>query len=521
MSRRRWRVLAVVAVPVLTFMAVSPAMARSVTPANGQITVRLFPAALTLSTGELATVNLAISNTTNSPIRVTRVDLGVPAGVAAGHVPRPGAIRPVRPGGFDLMTFTLRGLPGIESGEVDVLLELRKCSPDPGQLIVGSLRLTAGTASQLPHAAFLSFPGKLDDGQSATAVVSISNPTSFTFKHVSVAAVNSENVTLHPIVRAEPPFVPCRATGVQGPALVGCLPALAPGATAVLYLQVTASSQVQTGTQRVAVVVASQTDASGAPITSTVTVTTPVQVTIFGVDVLSPFGLGTLFVLPGLLTVLSFLLLTRYVYPRSKELPSNVQFTDPNTLLFVVPPAALAYLLVWLIWGINLKNQAGTADVVILFGLGVGLGFAVWLAVALSYYGHIGRKEFRVSDSPGRVLRRLETRQARLALPKIESGQLTYWYLSDGAEEKLAACPRVVYAFIGAAIAPNSEQLRENFRKALEGGDIRAIRKEARRRRVRLRWERAAGVTLLDRSAVQWKHEEKRLIRQDGPGDDE
>lgn len=515
MSRRRWRVLAVVAVPVLTFMAVSPAMARSAAPANGQITVRLFPAALTLSAGELATVSLAISNTTSSRAQVIGVDLRVPAGVAAGHIPRPGAIRPVPPGGFDLVTFTLRGLPGIESGEVDVLLELRKCSPDPGQLIADSLRLTAGTASQLPHAAFLSFPGKLDDGQSATAVVSISNPTSFTFKHVSVAAVNSENVTLHPIVRAEPPFVPCRASGAQGAALVGCLSALPPGATAVLYLQVTASSQVQTGTQRVAVIVASQTDASGAPITSTVTATTPVQVTIFGVDVLSPFGLGTLFVLPGLLTVLSFLLLTRYVYPRSKQLPSTVQFTDPNTLLFVVPPAALAYLLVWLIWGINLKNQAGTVDVVILFGLGVGLGFAVWLAVALPYYFHIGRKQFRVSDSPSRVLWRLKKRQARLTLPKMESGQLPYWCLSDGAEEKLAACPQVLYAFIGAAAAPNSEKLRTNFRDALADDDIRTIRKAARRRRVRLRWARAGGVTFLDRSAVQWKSEEKRLIRQD------
>ncbi|MGO8955768.1 MAG: hypothetical protein ACLQFR_00115 [Streptosporangiaceae bacterium] len=499
----------------------SPATARSVTPANSQLTVQLFPAALTLSAGELATVNVAISNTTSSPVRVIGIDLRVPAGVAAGHVPPPGAIRPVRAGGFDLTTFTLRGLRGIEPGEVDVLLEVRPCPQGPVRLITGSLRLTAGTASQRPQAAFLSFPSRLDDGQSGTAVLSISNPTSFTFKQVSVAAVNSEDVTLQPIVHAEPPFVPCPASGAQAPGLVGCLAALAPGATAVLSLQVTASSQVQTGTQHVAVVVASQADASGTPISSTVIATTPVQVTIFGVDALSPFGLGTLFVLPGLLTVLSFLVLTRYVYPRSKELPSTVKFTDPNTLLFVVPPAALAYLLVWLIWGINLKNQAGTVDVVILFGLGVGLGFAVWLAVALSYYGHIGRKQFRVSDSPGRVLRRLETRHARLTLPKIESGQLPYWCLSDGAEEKLAACPQVVYVFIGAAAAQNSEQLRKNFRDALGVGDIRAIRNAARRRRVRLRWQRAGGVTLLDRSAVQWKNEEKRLISEDGLGEDE
>jgi hypothetical protein len=521
-SRRRLRILALVAVPVLAFLAASPGTARAVTAPNGQVTVQLLPGVLTLSAGELATVTLAISNTTTSPVRVTAVDLRVPAGVAGEHFPAPDAIHLVPAGGFDLATFMLRGLPGIEAGEVDVLLEVRTLSPGPGRLLTGSLSLTAGTASQLPQAAFLSFPDKLDDGQSATAVVSVSNPTPFTFKHVSVSAVNSENVMLHPIVHAEPPFAPCPASGAQGPPLVGCLATLAPGATAVLYLQVTASSRVQTGTQRVAVIVASQTGASGAPITSTVTATTSVQVTIFGVDALSPFGLGTLFVLPGLLTVLSFLLLTRYVYPRSKELPSTVQFTDPTTLLFVVPPAAFAYLLVWLIWGINLKNQAGTVDVVILFGLGVGLGLAVWLAVALSYYSHTGRKQFRVSDAPAKVLRRLEARHARLTLPKIASGPLSYWCLSDGAEEKLAACPQVMYTFIGAAAAEDAGKLREDFRTALHDGDISAIRKTARHRHVRLRWQRAGGVTLLDRSSVQWKSEEKPLIREDDDlGDEE
>jgi hypothetical protein len=507
----------VVAVPVLALIAIGATQARSATAPGGHVTLQLLPADLTLSAGELATVDLAISNTTTSAVRVTAVDVRVPAGVTAEHVPSAAAIGRIPAGGFDLATFALRGLPGIEDGEVSVLVEVCTSSPGPGQLITGSLTLTAGTASHLPRVAFLSFPGKLNDGQSAKAAVGISNPTPFTFEQVRVAAVNSQNVILRPIVHAEPPFVPCPAVGAEGARLVGCLAALAPGDTAVLYLQVTASSRVQTGTQRVAVVVAGQTDAPEAPVTSTVTATTSVQVTIFGVDALSPLGLGTLFVLPGLLTVLSFLLLARYVYPRTKELPDTVQFTDPRTLLFVVPPAALAYLLVWLIWGINLTNQAGTADVVILFGLGMGLGFAMWLAVALSYYRHSGRKQFRASDSPAKVLRRLETRHARLALPGITSGPLSYRYLSDGADGKLVACPQARYAFTAAA----GEQVRQRFRQALADSDIGAVRSAVRRKHVRLRWQRAPGVALLDRSAVQWQAEEGPLITEDDPGDEE
>ena len=430
-----------------------------------------------------------------------------------GKCPITGFYRADPAGGFVLASFTLRAGLGIENGEVDVLLQFRSGSPGwetAEQLVTGSLTLTAGTARQVPQAAFLSFPDKLNDGQSVRAAVSISNPTPFPVRQIQVAAVDSEDVTLSQVAPAEPPFVACPAGTAQGNTLVGCLGTLAPGATAVLYLQVTASSRVQTGTQHVAVVVTSQISTSADPVASTVVATTPVQVTIFGVDALSPFGLGTLFVLPGIVTALVFLLLARYVYPRRKELPESLQFTDARTMLLVVPPAALAYLLVWAFWSVNLTDQAGTEDVILLFGLGIGLGVIVWAAVAVIYYERSGRKQFTVTDTPDKVLQRLQARGARLVMPVVASGNVPYRYLSDGPSGQLVACPPVTYAVTDNADA----EAGHRFRVALDANDIDAVRREFHHGNVSLNWQRQSGVTLLDRSTVQMQDPERLIPRE-------
>jgi hypothetical protein len=500
--RRHPRPLAIAVVPILALVAVVTFPARSAAASDGHVTLQLLPAEMTLSAGELATIDLVISNATASPVKVTAIDVRAPVQVVAEHIPSPANIPAIPAGRFVVTTFALQALPGIESGAVDVLVQVR--CPSAGQKpngppITGSLTLTAGTAAHLPEATFLSFPDKLNDGQSAIAAVSIYNPTPYTLTQIRVAAVDSEDVTVSQVANVKPPFVPCPANNDRGEMLVACLNTLASGDTVVLDLEMTASPRVQTGTQHVALLIASQTDTPGDPITSTVVATASVQVTIFGVDAISPFGLATLFVLPGLLTILTFLLLARYVYPRSKELPDTVQFNDPRTLLFVVPPAALAYLLVWALWGINLTNQAGTSDVALLFGLGVGLGFSVWLAVALSYYGHSGRKQFRQNDSPAKVLQRLEARNARLMLRGVTSGNLSYRYLSDGPSGKLVVCPPANYTF-----APGiADPARQLFRQVVVASDIGAVRHAVRDNTVELRWQLPAGVTLLDPSAVQ------------------
>lgn len=507
------RVLAAAVAPILALIVLVAFPARSAAAANGGVTLQVLPAVVTLSAGELATVDLVISNTTSAPVRATAVDIRVPAQVMAENVPSPDSIGRIRAGGFVLASFTLRAGLGIENGEVDVLLQFRSGSPGwetAEQLVTGSLTLTAGTARQVPQAAFLSFPDKLNDGQSVRAAVSISNPTPFPVRQIQVAAVDSEDVTLSQVAPAEPPFVACPAGTAQGNTLVGCLGTLAPGATAVLYLQVTASSRVQTGTQHVAVVVTSQISTSADPVASTVVATTPVQVTIFGVDALSPFGLGTLFVLPGIVTALVFLLLARYVYPRRKELPESLQFTDARTMLLVVPPAALAYLLVWAFWSVNLTDQAGTEDVILLFGLGIGLGVIVWAAVAVIYYERSGRKQFTVTDTPDKVLQRLQARGARLVMPVVASGNVPYRYLSDGPSGQLVACPPVTYAVTDNADA----EAGHRFRVALDANDIDAVRREFHHGNVSLNWQRQSGVTLLDRSTVQMQDPERLIPRE-------
>ena len=344
----------------------------------------------------------------------------------------------------------------------------------------------------------MSFPDKLNDGQSVTAAVSISNSSPFAFRQVQVTAVDSEDLTLGPVTPPRPPFAACPPASASGSTLVGCLATLAPGTTAVLYLKVTASSRVQTGTQHVAVVVTGQTGPSGDPVTATTVATTSAQVAIFGVDALSPFGLGTLFVLPGLVAALVFLLLARYVYPKGQEMPETVQFTDARTLVFVVPPAALAYLLVWAVWGVNLTNQAGTQDVVVLFTLGAGIGFLAWAIVAAIFFERTGRKQFTVSDSPVKVLRRLKAREAGLEVPVAVSEDLRYRYLSNGPGGQSYVCPPIGYWFPDDA--DNNDKTR--FRNALSRNRIGDVLSEVRAGHVRLRWQ-GTGVTLLDRSKVQ------------------
>jgi hypothetical protein len=505
------RVLAAAGILVLVILAVAAGQARGVTATSllaatdGQISVQLLPARITMSPGQQATVDVVISNPTPRPVRITSVQILTPASMAAGHI-APRLLRQIPANGSAVGTFVLTAQPGIEDGDVDVVLGVRtfrfRSGREPAiRTVTGSLTVNASSATQILHAAFLSFPQKLNDGQTVTAAVSVSNPTPFAFRQVVATAVDSQDISLRPAAPVEPPFTPCSAAeGGRKTGVLGCLGTLQPGATAVLYIQVTAKPRVQTGTEHVAVVVAGLSDSGRQPTTATAVATTPVQVTIFGVDALSPFGLGTLFVLPGLMTVLCFLLLARYVYPRSKELPDTVQFNDPRTLLYVVPPAALVYVVVWLAWGVNLTDEAGTSDVALLFGLGVGLGFVAWVLVAVAYYRHSGRKQFRTDDKLDKVLARLEALQAPLKLPEVTVGTFSYRYLSDGPGGQVYACSPVKYSFTDAADFP----ARGRFTDALGKNDIGAVRNEAKHGYVRLRWLLGStGVTLADRAAAQ------------------
>jgi hypothetical protein len=464
--------------------------------ASGAVTVQLLPAAVTMSPGETVTVDMLIANTTAAAVHVIAIDIAGPAHAVPGDFPPPDSIGPIPAGGSVMSHFQLQASPGIESGTVTVLADVRNGSPDAvDQFVTGSLTLTAGTLPASPTAAFVSFPDKINDGQSITVAVSIANPSPFTIRQIQVTAVDSENLSLHPVTPVAGPFTACSPASAAGGTLVGCLSSLPPGRTDVLDLTVSASSRVQTGTQHVAVVVTGQ----AGPVTSTVVATTSAQVAIFGVDALSPFGLGTLFVLPGLVAVLFFLFLARYVYPKSKELPDTVKFTDASSLIFVVPPAALIYLAVWALLGVNLTKQAGTADVLILFAIGAGFGFAAWAAMAGIYYHRSGRKQFTVSDSAPKVLQRLDIRHGKLVVPEVVSGQLHFRYLADGPSGKLFACPPLKYAF-----APGlSNQVRSDFNTAVAGSDFATVRRNVDDGIVTIAFARLSGVTELDRSAVQ------------------
>ena len=196
MPRRHSLALAAAVVPVLVAIVLIAFPGRSAA-AGGEVTLRLLPASVTISPGERTTVSMMISNATSAPVRVVSVDVSVPAQVTEQNVPSPDSAVPIRAGGFVLRSFSLLAGAGVENGEIDVLVRYRSGSQGQGtdRLVTGSLSLTAGRAQQDLQAAFLSFPDKLNDGQSAGAAVSISNPTLFPVHLVQVSFVNSENIT--------------------------------------------------------------------------------------------------------------------------------------------------------------------------------------------------------------------------------------------------------------------------------------------------------------------------------------
>jgi hypothetical protein len=480
------------------------------------ITMSVYPGDTTMSPGDTAMVDVVFSNTTNSAVLLQSISVRVPAGVVTVSMPSAASIGAIPPAGFKQTKFSLRALPGVEDGSVDVLAAV-KSTASKGvaltQMTEGSITLNAGDLSRQPDVTFLSFPEKLNDGQSATAALRISNPTSTTLRHIQVSAVDSQDVQLtSPKLIGKQGLGTCQASGT-----LICVSRLPPGRTAVVSMQAKAAKKVQTGTQHVSVVVQSQ-DSTASDV-STVTAGTSVQVAIFGVDALSPLGLTSLFILPGLVSVLVFLMFSRFVYPRSKQVPETVSVTDPRMLLFVAPPAAFAYLVVWAAWGINLSQEAGTNDVAILFALGFAIGLLAWAAVATIYYVTVGRKNFKANDQPKTVLGRLEARNARLSLPRIETapaGGPSYQYLCDSGSDKLLACSPIKYSF-----APDAEKkARQNFRVALSHDDIGAVRGAVRRKEVRLFWLLPTGVTTIERSAVQFRPEYALLTEGDPDGDE-
>ena len=463
----------------------------------GAVTARMVPGSVNLVPGDVVPVELLITNANPSPVTVRSVDVRSPARVTAQRIPSPADIGVVPANDHVRRTFDVRALRGLEEGDVSVILEVEHPEPGEGprrELVVANLGVKAGKATQAIEVSFVSFPAKLNDDQGAPAAVRITNTSAFTFERIRVRGVRSEDVTLSGGAdrRAN-----CAADEPDA-GLIACLERLAPGDATVVVFDVHAEDRVRTGKQQVAVVVKGFTDAPGEDLGAEPIATKEIELAVFGVDAISPFGVGTLFVLPGLLAVVTFQLLYRYGYPRGKELPDTVNFKDPTLMAIILPLSALTYLAVWGLWGADLTSEAGTDDVALLFVTGFLIGLAGWIVLVAVHYHRTDRKRFRLDDSPAKVLQRLRARNAGLSLPLVTIDGLQYRYLSDAAGDQMMVCPQITYSFDAAA----TDDIRQRYNTARTQDDIDTVLDDAGAGNVALRWRLPTGVRLVGRAAA-------------------
>jgi hypothetical protein len=182
------------------------------------------------------------------------------------------------------------------------------------------------------------------------------------------------------------------------------------------------------------------------PVAASVVATGDVQLTVFGVDALSPYGIGALFILPGLVAVLVFLLLA-HLYPRTKGLPDTIGLTDLSAMPIVVPAAALVYVVIWFFSGENWTRELSTASVAFLFGSGMLLGFLAWLVLVVVWTILVDRKRFVIGDDARRVLKKLRARGGKLHLPEFRLNNVRYFYLVPGEDDTVLATPAIEYTF--------------------------------------------------------------------------
>jgi hypothetical protein len=480
-------------------LLIGPVLAASADAASAasspMVQLRVLPSEVTLSPGDAQPFVLLIDNPCPATVRVTKFQVIVPPHLSIVHAPRPSDIGAITAGGTRQVTVTLRGLPGLEAGPVSVLVSAAPTAQpqSPPVTVSTSINVKSVKQDDALTAVFLSSPSSLDDGRGDTAWVRVTNSSPYPVVGVALFGVPSHDLTLHPVAGMK--ASKCTARPVSaGPAIVGCIATLAPQDSQVVGVLIKADGRVRVGPQRVSVYLEGAAQTPGGALLRTAVVGTDVKVSVYGIDALGPFGVATLFVLPGLVAVLAFLLLARFVYPRLAGTPDTIDFKDPKTLLFVVPPAALIFTLVWVIKGVDLTDAVGTADVLLLFGLGAAIGALAWVVVGVVYYARSGRLQYSKGDDPAKVLKRLQARHGSLLLPTVTLQDRLYRFLGEGAGKAIVACSPITATYAEGLDAA----ARAAFRAAIQQDNIEYIRRAAEQSQVKLAWTLPSGVVTTD-----------------------
>ncbi|MDN5768180.1 MAG: hypothetical protein L0H96_11125 [Humibacillus sp.] len=360
------------------------------------------------------------------------------------------------------------------------------------------------TAPASPTVTLIGFPTQLDDSQDGPGTISIGNPTNQFFTDVVVTALDDEDVMVRP--RSSQTLPPPGCATAPDPARTDCvlvrIAELRPGETRLVPVAVGAAESVRTGTQTASVVLeAVPGRAVGTSSLPSVTLvsSTPIDLRVFGLDALTPLGIGSLFVFPGLLATLLFLALVRWVYPKTSKLPDTIDLTDLRAFPFVAVGGIVAYFMFWLLWGRNLTQSVGTADVVWLGVVSLGIGMVGWAVVALLWWWRTGRKTFAVGDTPRAVLKGMRANHAPLTLPIFDLRGARYASLAAVEGEKVIAAPTITYSIAKKVAAERKTCLYT----MIEKDDISGILKAERSRELILGWSVPSGVVAVAQSVIK------------------
>lgn len=487
MKTKLWFLLTLAVVGAAAIMP-SVAAATDGAPGSDQadaladVTVAVVPSAVNLAVGDIALIEVIVSNPSDRAVTVTDVAVRTPSRFSLDRTLEPAAFGGIAGGDVARAHFALRALRGSEEGSVEVVFGLRTTAGQTTarRVAVGTLTVGAGKAVQEIEATFVSFPDKLTDGKHGPAGLRLSNPTPYDFGSIEVRSIRARDVR----IRSSPLPV-----GDEDADVVATVEALSAGATVVVDLNVAVDGNVRVGKQQVGVVVSALRTVGSDKVTSTVFVPKEVEVEVFGLDLLSIFGVGSLFLLPGALALVAGFVLGRYVYPRRNDLPDTIDLKDLRFFPVAVLGGVIAYVLVFRAIGVDLTDEAGRTAVMALFGLSIGMGALAWAALALGYWYVSGRKQFAMTDDPAKVLRRLDARDARLQLPTVGDSGLQLRYLAPGPNGKVIAAPEILFSF-----TTENDQERSAFFSAIETDDVGSVRAAVKNGLVRLRWATPSGV---------------------------
>jgi hypothetical protein len=490
---------ALLIIPLLTAMTlvnvwVAPvAKAASADIEEPALTVSVVPESLSLLTGDEVQGALVIDNPTAVAMVVTGVDVLAPPRVVASveGLDLPATIAARSSVSADV---TVRTSTELKDAEVGIAVRFRgPAKGSPERSSATSVAVSAASPAA-PTLTFLLAPDALNDGEARVTTVRIDNPSGRELTNLSLAALNGDDVSIS--MKGEPvkPFAQC----TDGVSLV-CLPTLPAGTSATVNLETHAAESVRTGSQTVGLVLTS-TPGEGSPDVTT-TATHNVTISVFGVDALSPFGIGALFLFPGLIAVVCFLL-GNALYPRTKSLPDQADLKDLRQMPAVVVISAAAYLLVFALFGSDLSRAVSTKGVALLLTAGAAIGVVAWAVMALFYRSIVGTRIFQLDDSPRQVLSRLVARHATLDLPLFLAGGAQYARLGPAAEGKVYGAPRIAFRFSEAAQDQAQDQARGELLAQIGRGEVEPVLAAEKRGWLDLHWVEPAGVRTFDDAAA-------------------